>query len=307
VIGPDGRIRTDPDAIAIFVAEARRDPGVAAVVESIDDAPVGFGFFGVLLHGRLHADGREVVVKVNAQMDERTWLPAVDRVAPGVVPAMFGDGDRLGDLELGWLCTELLPHQPPGLGGQEWYGPLLLAAARWHDATSRLDLIPTEVIDDRWLRVWLDAIVETEPTPALRRLRARFDADWAWIQGLFEPARCHGDLHFFNAGSRASTPPESLVLFDPIPRLAPWPYDAATCHTLTNFHKIQGNGPSLVERFAELRRSQGLPTPEAPDVDRVSRLFCAWLAIMWQTRFNDSQPDRAATIARYVEAALEVD
>ena len=202
---------------------------------------------------------------------------------------------------------ELLPHQPPGLGGHEWYGPLLLAAARWHDATSRLDLIPTEVIDDRWLLVWLDAILETDPTPALRRLRARFDDDWAWIQGVCEPARCHGDVHFFNAGSRASTPLESLVLFDPIPRLAPWPYDAANCHTLTNFHKIQGDGPSLVERFAELRRGKGLPTPEAPDVDRVSRLFAAWLAIMWQTRFNDSQAGRAVTIARYVDAALEVE
>lgn len=305
LIGAGGRIRRDQEAVAACVTEARRDGALAVIVSSIDDVPVGFGHFGVLLRGRLASDGFEVVVKVNAQADERRWLAAVDAAGTGVVPRVFGDGDRLGDLDVGWLCMEWLPYAPPEYGAAEWYPPVLRAAADWHDAARSIELAPPEVVDSEWFRFWLDAGLDYEPSPDLRLLRARFDEDWAWVDETCDRERCHGDVHFSNAGCRSSTLPARLVLFDPMPGLAPWPYDAARCQTLTNFQKIQETGPSLVQQFAEIRRERGLPTPNGRDVDRLSRLFCGWLAVMWRTLFRELQPDRAETVGGYVAAALQ--
>jgi hypothetical protein len=306
VIGAGGRMLRDDEAVSRVVGEARRDPNLAALVCEIEDVPAGFGYFGMLLRAKLCADGGDVVVKVNAQPTERTWLSAVDAATPGVVPTVYGDGDATGDLELGWLCMERLPHLPPEYGSAEWYQPLIEAVARWHDATRQRDIGPLEVVDAAWIAFWVDCAIDLQPSPGLRRLRDRVEDDWAWLTDHFELERCHGDVHFSNAGARTPDTTAPLVLFDPMPRLAPWPFDAAYCHTLTGYKPVQPGEPSLVERLAAIRRAHGSSTQGRSETDRASRLMCAWLVAMWRTLFNDSQPDRADTIWPFVDAALDL-
>ncbi|MEN3273526.1 MAG: hypothetical protein V7636_2287, partial [Actinomycetota bacterium] len=285
---PDGRIRRDDEAVAAFVAAARADSVLGDLVERIESAPLAIGTDGVLLRGTLRARGRSVVVKLNAQPGERAWLPAVGAVDHGIVPAVFGSGDRVDVLELPWLCMEHLPTQPPGFAGPEWYDSLMAATVRWHAAAAHVALPPAVEIDVEWVRFWLDAGLDLDPSDDLRRLRDRLDEDWAVVSSMCDVAIAHGDVHFFNAGSRDSGAPEELVLFDPHAWRAPWPFDGAYCETLTHLGLKPGHGAPLVERMARLRRDCDLPTPDPPDVDRVSRLMCAWLAVMWRALFRES-------------------
>jgi hypothetical protein len=310
LIGPDGWIRDDDEAVARVTSALRRDSGVTALVEDVGSRHVARGAFALLVPARLRSSGRDVLVKVNANAHERAWLPAIGELDPDVVPAVFGSGDAIDDVPLGWMVMERLPYQPPGFAGAEWYGSLIRAAFRWQDAARRVEVPVVHAVDGAWLTSWMDAAVELDGSPGVRRLRDRFDDDWAWVSERCPSEPCHGDVHFFNAGSREPGLPESLVLFDPIPRLAPWPYDPAHCETLTNYALVVPDGEPLVLHTARHRRELGLPTPDDDDVLRISALFCAWLAVMWRALFRDKQPDRRETSARHVDrylAAVDTD
>jgi hypothetical protein len=305
LVRPDGRIRTDDDALDAVASALRREPSITRLVDEIGSRPVAPGSFGLLMPARLRATGADVLVKVNANEHERRWLPAIGEVDPGVAPVVHGAGERINDVPLGWLVLERLPYQPPGFGGPEWYGALVHGALRWQDAARRVVMDPWHAIDGPWLTMWMDQLLGTDPSPDVSRLRERFDDDWAWICdvcGPMEPA--HGDVHFFNAGSREPGVPDALVLFDPIPRAAHWPFDVANCETLTNYQDTVPDGEPLVAIAARDRRARGLPTPDEADVLRASDLFCAWLSVMWRTHLRTYEPDRRGSSDRYVQRAL---
>jgi hypothetical protein len=305
LIGPDGRIRSDDEALEEVTRALSSDAEVASIVQDIGSRHDAKGAFGLLIPARLRTDGRDVLIKVNATEHERRWLAAIAEVDPSVVPATFGDGPGFGDVSLGWMVVERLPFQPPGFGAPEWYRPLVRASFLWRAAGARVTAEPLHAIDGPWLTNWLDQAVVLDATDDLRVLRDRFDDDWAWARevcGPDEPA--HGDVHFFNAGSREPGVPEALVLFDPIPRSAPWPYDAANCETLTNYAEVAPGREPLVVTAARDRRERGLPVPDADGVGRLSRLWCAWLAVMWRVLFQRFAPERIDLAARYVERAV---
>jgi len=203
------------------------------------------------------------------------------------------------------MVVERLPFQPPGFAGAEWYAPLLRAALRWQEAARRVSVPPLHAIDGRWFTDWMRPALKSLATLETRRLSERFDDDWTWVTSVCDPAEpAHGDVHFFNAGAREPGIPESLVLFDPIPRVAPWPFDAANCETLTNYRAGVPDGEPLVLIAARDRRERGLPTPDDAGVRKLSALFCAWLSLMWLGIFNETQPERRKSAAAYVEQAL---
>lgn len=72
------------------------------------------------------------------------------------------------------------------------------------------------------------------------------------------PEVMFGDLHFGNAVFRQ--PPHRLaaLLFDPIPRRQPWPFEPA-CFESAYFEVVCG-GSGLVAEMAAIRGSQGRPT-----------------------------------------------
>jgi hypothetical protein len=306
LITGDGQIRTDDAAVRSVIAALEAEDAVREVVDALEARIAAPGTFGLLIPGRSRVNGAEVLVKVNATAHERAWLKAIGGVDPEVAPAVFADGDSFGDIQLGWAVIERLPYQPPGFAGPEWYEPIIRASLRWQLAARSVDLPPVHEIDGPWMTMWLDRAVERGDGRAVEELRQRFDGDWAWLLGLCPSAPCHGDLHFFNAGSRTPGIPAAFVLFDPMPRVAPWPFDVANCETLTNYRATSPDGSPLVARAAELRRERGLPTPDRSDVDRISALLCAWLGVMWSVHLFEFQPERRESSVRYVEDALSL-
>lgn len=294
-------IRKDGEALDIVCAALQREAAVTHLVEDIGSRPVAPGSFGLLMPARLRSTREDVLVKVNANEHERRWLPAIGALDPEIVPAVHGSGDDIDDLGLGWMVLERLPYTPPGFAAPEWYGPLMTGALRWHAAARNVPLEPWHDVDAAWVASWIDQGIALDPGPNMTRLRERFEDEWAWMSdvcGSMEPA--HGDVHFFNAGSRTPGLPDSLVLFDPIPRLAHWPYDFANSQTLTN----REGEPTLVVLAAQARRAAGLPTPNDRDVARLSDLFCGWLSVMWRVIFKDVAPQRQASAASYVSRAV---
>jgi hypothetical protein len=111
-----------------------------------------------------------------------------------------------------------------------------------------------------------------------------------------------GDLHFGNAAFRSPPPDLGALLYDPIPRRQPWPFEAAYLEVLCN-------GSGLVREMAAIRRVQGRAVCERDEVDRLSVLFCGWLALAFWSMLPDwhTDPAQRARLARYVSAAAHLD
>jgi hypothetical protein len=58
-------------------------------------------------------------------------------------------------------------------------------------------------------------------------LLRNLERDWAWVTAVAEPEVMFGDLHFGNAVFREPPPRLTALLFDPIPRRQPWPFEPA--------------------------------------------------------------------------------
>jgi hypothetical protein len=118
------------------------------------------------------------------------------------------------------------------------------------------------------------------------------------VTGVAAPEVMFGDLHFGNAVFRAPPPGLTALLFDPIPRRQPWPFEPA-------YFEVVGGGSGLVAEMAAIRAVQGRPTCGPGEVGRLGVLYCGWMALLsWSV-----QPDEArrARLAGYVTAAARLD
>jgi hypothetical protein len=128
-------------------------------------------------------------------------------------------------------------------------------------------------------------------------LLRHLDADWAWVTGVAAPEVMFGDLHFGNAVFRAP-PGLTALLFDPIPRRQPWPFEPA-------YFEVACGGSGLVAEMAEIRAQQGRPTGGPGEVGRLGVLYCAWMALLsWSIQPDEARRPR---LAGYVTAAARLD
>ena len=107
---------------------------------------------------------------------------------------------------------------------------------------------------------------------AFTRVVSHLDRDWAWVEAMAPREVLFGDLHFGNAAFRSPPPDLAALLYDPIPRRQPWPFAPAYLEVLCD-------GAGLVREMAAIRRVQGRAVCEPDEVDRLSALFCGWLAL----------------------------
>jgi hypothetical protein len=109
-----------------------------------------------------------------------------------------------------------------------------------------------------------------------------------------------GDLHFGNAAFRRP-PPGPALLYDPIPRRQPWPFEPAYLEVLCN-------GSGLVREMAAIRRAQGRAVCGPDEIDRLSTLFCGWLALAFWSMLLDwhADPAQRARMVQYVSAAAHL-
>lgn len=300
--GAPSRLSAKPEVVASLIAALGDEVGMAGRLAELRLEARPEHTQSLFLTGTDSATGMGLFVKLNITPWELYWMRALGEHAPDLVPRVLASGERLGRDELRWLVLERAPYQLLNpTWGERVYDLLAEAAVSFHIAAQSIDRRFTgmECLDatQRWIEL---ALREGCPGP-LTRVLQRLEEDWDWVARTCGLEVCFGDLTPVNALSR--TPPPGggpALLIDPIPRVAPWAWDAAYCQTISANSDVR-----MVQRMAQIRRRRGLYAPEGPELDRLAVIMLAWLSACWwgiaPWRHNDL-PWRAQ-IERYVEAS----
>ena len=259
-----------------------------------------------LFLGGIWSDGElPVLVKLGASPWELHWMLALGEQAPELVPRVLAGGEHLGERPLRWLVLEHVPHLLSAAWGAAWgdhrFDLLAEVAVRFQAAAQQIDRRFVGMEDRYATRRWLELGVREGCPGPLTGVLDRLESDWEWVQGVCGLEVCFGDLHTGNALCRTPPPAgERLLLIDPIPRVAPWAWDAAYCQALCSTADVR-----MVQRMAELRRRHGLHAPVGAELERLAALMLAWLGALWWGIAPWRRDDGAwrEQIRRYVAAA----
>lgn len=293
----------------------RDDPGVrSALRAALDDHPATAGrLAGLREHwpnpqhpsdstwftATWEPSGAEVFVKINVTPRERFWMTTVSAATTGIVPRVFASDASLAGTDISWLVIERIPYGHDETWGAAAFTALLRAAARFQVFAATVDtrLVYEEGVET--VRGW--AIGGQDLCPAAADVVASLDKDWAWVAEVAPPEVMFGDLHFGNVAFTGPPPHAAALLFDPIPRRQPWPFEPA-------YLEILCDGEGLVRQMAAIRAAQHRPTPDPEQTDRLATLYCAWMALLSWGILPHLRADagRRARLANYVTAAARL-
>lgn len=269
----DGDVLVDaPEVIGFLHEQLGREPLLAAVTE-IQFEQRTTGDVGTFFRAVWAPTGESVVVKLNACAIELDWMSVVSRRAPGLVPHVYANGRRLGDVDVGWLVLRRAPHHIDS-GSHDDCRKLMLAAARFQQVALDIDRM-TYPIDAAFFEWCMPEAIEADCPGPGEDVMARLHQDLRWVDDQSPRVRCHGDVHFDNAVSEVPGGP--LLLIDPLPRIANWAWDAAYAQMLSG----KEGTPRLVPLLAEARRSLGLPTGDPPALEGLETILLAWSSMLW--------------------------
>lgn len=298
----DRRLSTRGEAMAELISALAADPRTAGRLTEVRREP-SFDQAASMFLSATWADTRmPVVVKLNVTPWEMHWMLSLGERAPDLVPEILAGGEMLGRHAVRWLVLERLPHT---LLSRQWgdrrYDLLAGAAVRFQEAARSLDHRFVSVVCQHFTA---DTITQGQregcPGP-VEKVLARLEADWNWLVSVCGLEVCFGDLTPVNALCRAAPPGgDSALLIDPIPRIAPWPWDGAYCQAIAADSDVR-----MIHRMARLRRDRGLHSPGDGDLDRASALLLAWLGALWWgiAPWRREHPPWRAQIERSMEAA----
>lgn len=264
------RLREDPEVLTLLAGALRAHPLTAGHLEGLAEFKPARLSYSTWFAGTWHPDGVEVLVKLNVTAVERFWMTTVSGGTTGVVAPVLATDRALGDVDVPWLVMERLPHRWEPSWGKDGYTALLVAAARFQEFAATVAGGP--VNEDSVRTIWRMAVGGRDLCPDAEVLIRNLPRDWAYVARMAPPEVLFGDLHFGNAAFRTPPPDPQAVLFDPIPRRQPWPYEPA-------YLEVMSGGSALVREMAAIRRKQGRPTCEPDEVDRVAALYCGWMAL----------------------------
>lgn len=294
------RLRDDPGVWSLLERALGEHPATSGRLTGLRPMRPARPSFSTWLTGTWYPGGADVLVKVNVTRRERFWMSAASQGAAGSVPHVFASDEALGPVDASWLVLERLPYTHDPGWGTAGFSSLLAAAARFQVFAAAVD---TDLVFDedaetirRLTRDGLDLC------PEAATLVSHLDRDWAWAEATAQREVLFGDLHFGNAAFRSPPPDLAALLFDPVPRRQPWPFEPAYLEVLCN-------GSGLVGEMAAIRRGQGRAVCEPDQVGRLSALFCGWLALaFWAMLVGwHGDPAQQARLARYVSAAAHLD
>jgi hypothetical protein len=262
------RLSASPEVRSVLAVHLHEERSLVDHLEGIDFHRSERESDSTWFAARWHPGNVPVLIKLNVTAHELYWMATISDRADDIVAKVFASGEHLGDIDVRWLVLERLPHHP----GRE-YPALLDAAVRFQREARQVktDLVYAE--DLGTMRALVAGHAAEAPGPA-RILTEHLEEDWVWLTSTIEREVCFGDLHFGNVASRAAPSRPELRLFDPIPRLQPWIFDAAYCEVITR-------GSGLVPLMATIRDSYGMSTGRPDVLDRAGTLFLGWMAIMW--------------------------
>ena len=294
------RLRDDPGVWSLLARALAEHPATSGRLAGLRPLRPARPSFSTWLTGTWHPDGTDVLVKVNATPRERFWMSAASRGAPGSVPPVFASDDALGPVDASWLVLERLPYTyDPGWGAAA-FSSLLAAAARFQVFAAAVD---TDLVFDEDVEtIRRFTLAGQDLCPEAATVVSHLDGDWAWAEATAPREVLFGDLHFGNAAFRSPPPDLAALLYDPVPRREPWPFEPA-------YREVLCDGSGLVREMAAIRRAQGRAVSEPDEVDRLSALFCGWLALAFWAMLLDwhADPAQRARLAQYVSAAAHLD
>jgi hypothetical protein len=241
-----------------------------------------------------------VLVKVNITQREQFWMSAASQATTDIVPRVLASDSSLGELGVAWLVLEWLPYGYDPEWRPAAFSSLLEAAARFQVFAASVDtrLIYEEGIGT--IRNW--ALRGRDLCPEAGVVVRNLERDWAWVTAVAGPEVMFGDLHFGNAAFRNPPPHPRALLFDPIPRRQPWPFEPA-------YFEVLCGGSGLVRQMAAIRAAQNRPTCGPGQIDRLAILYCGWMALLWWGILPQNRPDAAwrTRLTSYVTAAARLD
>jgi hypothetical protein len=240
-------------------------------------------------------------VKLNISPWELYWMRALGAHAPDLAPRVLASGAQLGEYALRWLVLEKAPYQLNHAWGERMYDLLAEAAVRFQVAAQAIDRRFTAIEGRDATQRWIERGLHAGCPGSLRQVLARLHQDWEWVTRTCGLEVCFGDLTPVNALCRTPAPGGApALLIDPIPRVAPWAWDAAYCQTISASSDVR-----MVHRMAAIRRQRGLHAPEGPDLDRLAVIMLAWLSALWWgiALWRHTDLPWRAQIERYVEAS----
>lgn len=294
------RLRDEPGVRSLLLAELGRHPATAGRLAGLQPYRTEPPSHSTWFAGTWVPDGIDVLVKVNITGRERFWMAAASAAATGLVPRVLASDSALGDLDVAWLVLERLPCRFDPAWGAPGFSALLAAAARFQAFAAGVDTPLVYEEDIGTIRHW--ALGGRDLCPESGILLRNLERDWAWVTAVAGREVMFGDLHFGNAVFRAPPPGLQALLFDPIPRRQPWPFEPA-------YFEVVCGGSGLVREMAAIRAAQGRPTGGPDEVGRLAALYCGWMALLsWSVR-PPGTPDesRRARLAAYVRAAARLD
>ena len=292
------RLRDDPAVRALLLAELGRHPATRGRLAGLRPyrTPTPHPSYSTWFEGAWVPDGASVLVKINVTPRERFWMASASAATAGLVPRVLASDASLGDVDVAWLVIERLPYTYDLAWGATGFSALLAAAARFQVFAAGVDTPLVYEEGAGTIRHW--ALGGQELCAEAGVLLRHLDADWAWVTGVAPPEVMFGDLHFGNAVFRAPPPGLTALLFDPIPRRQPWPFEPA-------YLEVVCGGSGLVAEMAAIRSRQGRPVGGPGEVGRLGVLFCAWMALLsWSIQADEA---KRARLAEYVTAAAKLD
>ena len=294
------RLREDPDVWSLLRQALQDHPATSGHLASLEahrpeQHSDSTWFTGTWLPGNT-----DVLVKVNITQREQFWMPAASQATTGVVPRVLASDSSLGELDVAWLVVERLPYRYDPAWGTAAFSSLLEAAAGFQLFAAEVDTPLVYEQGFESIRHWV--LRGQDLCQEAGVLARNLQRDWAGVEAVAEPEVMFGDLHFGNAAFASPPPHPRALLFDPIPRRQPWPFDPA-------YFEVLCGGSGLVHQMAAIRAAQHRPTCGPADTDRLATLYCAWMALLWWGILPQRRPDAAwrTRVTAYVTAAARLD
>lgn len=300
------RLLAQPGVAAALMEAFENDPQTAGQFAGLRYTPPPEYTSHVFLFATWVPTGTPVMVKLLADPNEQYWMTAIGKQSPGLTPRVFASGEHIGAYPVRWMVLEQIPYALSHDWGDRMYDLLAQAAVDFQTAARAIDQRYVSLVSYQATCATLQrGLREGCPGP-VQHILDRLARDWIWVNEQCGLEVCFGDLTMGNAC--APTPPagvpspgrERIMLIDPIPRIAPWAWDAAYCQTLDANKDVR-----MIQSMAEARRARGLPVPEPPVVDRLAAILLAWLGAhrWWNTAFRREDPDWCDQIQQYIETA----
>jgi hypothetical protein len=219
---------------------------------------------------RAELDGREVILKLDVSERALYWTRTLSEHCPTISPKLIASGDQLGDLDVRWVVMERL-EAPPDFAEQ--LVDAVTASVAVHLAGPRVNLSMAYDVGQAAIRGWLQRAAADSAPMGTSQLLDSLETDWLWLDSRCASSLAFGDLH---AGNVMARDDGSVVLIDPIPRVAPWMFDAAYAQVISATPTSQ-----LCSSVAQARQAVGLPVLSGPDLSRAESLFLGWMAALW--------------------------